>query len=251
MSVNNTFYDTLGARWYEANDDPVALLRAEGRLKNPWVENRIRHNFNSITQINQLRILDVGCGAGFLANSLSEAKFKVVGVDLAYGALQVAKQQDKIGTTCFALADAYRLPFPDQCFDVVTSMDFLEHVENPEQVIAEISRVLKSNGLFFFHTFNRNLLAWFVVIKGVEWFVKNTPKHMHVLPLFIKPEELMNYGRQQGLETLEVKGIMPDISKWAFWKLLLTREVPREFSFRFTPSLTISYLGYAKKLVST
>ena len=41
-SVNNAFYDTLGDRWYDAYDDPVALLRAEGKLKNPWVMERIR-----------------------------------------------------------------------------------------------------------------------------------------------------------------------------------------------------------------
>jgi len=271
--VNNAFYDTLGERWVKAYDDPVALLRAEGELKNPWVIQKIKEYFstdvrasvstkhssgNSSTQsathsatisahLESIKILDIGCGAGFLANALSGQKFKVVGMDFAFGALRVAKHCDTTQRTYFTAADAYHLPFPDAFFDVVTSMDFLEHVEDPAQVIAEAARVLKPKGLFFFHTFNRNLLAYLVVVKGVEWFVKNTPKKMHVLPLFIKPKELVAYGQKVGLEKVMIQGIMPDISKWAFWKLLVTRIVPKDFCFRFTPSLAISYLGYAQK----
>ena len=247
--VNNAFYDTLGERWVKAYDDPVALLRAEGELKNPWIIQKIHQAFSTQNSVSKgpLKILDIGCGAGFLANALSEQKFNVVGMDIAFGALKIAKQTDTTDRTGFAVADAYQLPFPDQYFDVVTSMDFLEHVENPERVIAEAARVLKPKGLFFFHTFNRNLLAYLVVVKGVEWFVKNTPKKMHVLPLFIKPKELVAYGQKVGLEKVMIQGIMPDISKWAFWKLLVTRVVPKDFCFRFTPSLAISYLGYAQK----
>jgi 2-polyprenyl-6-hydroxyphenyl methylase/3-demethylubiquinone-9 3-methyltransferase len=36
-AVNNAVYDTLGRRWYEAEDDPIALLRAESRARNPWI----------------------------------------------------------------------------------------------------------------------------------------------------------------------------------------------------------------------
>jgi 2-polyprenyl-6-hydroxyphenyl methylase / 3-demethylubiquinone-9 3-methyltransferase len=241
--VNNAFYQELGERWYHAWDDPVALLRMEGKLKNPWVAEKIWEAFPG--QVT--KVLDIGCGAGFLTNSLSALGHKVMGVDLSPGSLHVAHTHDATSKVRYQVADAYRLPFQNATFEIVTSMDFLEHVDNPQAVVAEASRVLKPGGLFFFHTFNRNRLAWLVVIKGVEWFVKNTPKHMHILPLFVKPTELASYCTSHGMQVRKMIGIRPEIGRLAFWKMLATRRVPEDFRFRFTPSLAISYLGYAQR----
>jgi 2-polyprenyl-6-hydroxyphenyl methylase/3-demethylubiquinone-9 3-methyltransferase len=264
-AVNNSFYETLGDRWYEAWDDPVALLRAEGRLKNPWVAQRIAARFPG----RACRVLDLGCGGGFLANELSAAGHQVVGVDLSRGSLKVARERgaspggalpgDGAATAtsaAYCVADAYRLPFASAGsthpgagpgFDVVAALDFLEHVDRPGQVIAEAARVLRPGGLFFFHTFNRNFPAWLVVIKGLEWFVRNTPERMHVISLFIKPKELAQYCRESGMEVAEMTGMRPVVESRAFWKMLATRRVPRDFAFRFTPSLGLSYLGVAAK----
>ncbi|MDB5050323.1 MAG: 2-polyprenyl-3-methyl-5-hydroxy-6-metoxy,4-benzoquinol methylase [Fibrobacteres bacterium] len=240
-TVNNAFYDNLGERWYEAYDDPVALLRAEGELKNPWVSQRIRSARNAAPG----RILDIGCGAGFLANALAAEGHTVSGVDMSRGSLKVAASRAPT-PAMYRVADAYRLPYRDASFDAVTALDFLEHVTAPERVIAEAARVLRPGGLFFFHTFNRNYLAWLIVIKGLEWFVRNTPKRMHVLPLFIKPREMSAYCARSGLQTAEMIGMRPRLGR-PFWQMLATRRVPNDFKFTFTPSLNISYLGYAKK----
>ena len=80
-----------------------------------------------------------------------------------------------------------------------------------EVEFAEMARVLRPGGLLFFHTFNRSWLAWLVVIKGVEWFVRNTPKDMHVLHLFLKPSEVEAMCREHEVELrLDVPGFAPD-----------------------------------------
>jgi 2-polyprenyl-6-hydroxyphenyl methylase / 3-demethylubiquinone-9 3-methyltransferase len=263
-SVNNAFYDTLGDRWYDAYDDPVALLRAEGKLKNPWVAERIRAHLSGRHHAAG-RILDIGCGAGFLANALAAQGHQVTGIDMSRGSLKVARAQASAARggprvhrapaappapaaplAQYRVADAYRLPFRNASFDAVSALDFLEHVTEPGRVIAEAARVLKPGGLFFFHTFNRNRLAWLIVIKGLEWFVRNTPDHMHVLPLFIKPKELEGYCLKAGMRPVEMTGIRPALGR-PFWQMLATRRVPKDFAFRLTPSLKISYLGYARK----
>ncbi|MEO7425720.1 MAG: methyltransferase domain-containing protein [Fibrobacteria bacterium] len=268
-AINNAFYDGLGDRWYDAHDDPVALLRAEGETKNPWVMDRIQAGLAGRSG----SILDIGCGAGFLANALAAAGHFTFGADMSLGSLKVARARGLSGPAAgptsaasapqsaalsdvtgrrprlaaYHIADAYRLPYRDGAFDAVTALDFLEHVTDPAQVIAEAARVLRPGGLFFFHTFNRNRLAWLIVIKGLEWFVRNTPERMHVLPLFIKPEELRDYCRSAGMEPVDMIGIRPEIGRAAFWKMLATRRVPADFKFRLTPSLAISYLGCARK----
>ncbi len=244
--INNAFYDDLGERWFTAQDDPVALLRAEGEVKHAWVETQLRERLGIPQPENPpLRVLDVGCGAGFLTHRLAALGYAVQGLDCSPGALRMARSRS--GSDRYHRGDALRLPFRDGSFDAVCAMDFLEHIENPRAAIAEAARVLRPGGLFFFHTFNRNFLAWLIIIKGLEWFVCNTPPRMHVLRLFIKPRELEGYCRDSGLRVEAWRGVRPDFRRTAFWRMLGTGIVPRDFRFVLTPSLRLSYMGMAKK----
>lgn len=235
--VDNSIYETYGDKWYTADDDPVALLRAENKVKTPWILQRVS---------THSKILDVGCGAGFLTNDLARAAHRVTGVDLSGESLAVAQKFDTTHSVDYKIADAYHLPFEDQSFDVVCAMDFLEHVEDPGRAIQEMSRVLKPEGQFFFHTFNRSPLSWFVIIKLVEWLIPKTPKNMHVLHLFIKPDELKNYCFASGMQVKEMTGLKPVLSSIPLSRIFSGR-VPPQMRFELTSSLALSYMGVAKK----
>jgi 2-polyprenyl-6-hydroxyphenyl methylase/3-demethylubiquinone-9 3-methyltransferase len=244
QSVNNEIYEALGERWYSAEDDPVALLRAESRLRSPWVAREIAGALGSGSR----KVLDIGCGGGFLSNHLGALGHGVTGLDASRDALAIAASHDRTGSVLYQQGDALNLPYEDASFDVVCAMDFLEHVENPDQAIAEAARVLRPSGMFFFHTFNRNLLSWLVVIKGVEWFVRNTPRHMHILRLFLKPREVAASCLRHGLSSIEMRGTRPRLDR-SFWRMLLTRRVPSNFSFVFTSSTPLGFSGVARKPV--
>ncbi|MFP5491240.1 MAG: bifunctional 2-polyprenyl-6-hydroxyphenol methylase/3-demethylubiquinol 3-O-methyltransferase UbiG [Bacteriovoracia bacterium] len=243
QKVNNDIYHEYGDRWYTADDDPIALLRAESKAKTPWTLAQITKHKHLH---GKARVLDVGCGAGFLSNELALHGLSVTGVDISQESINVAKRFDKTGSVIYQTADAYHLPFPDESFEVVTAMDFLEHIEDPERVIKEFSRVLKPGGIFIFHTFNRNLLAHLIIIKFVEWVVKNTPKNMHVIRLFIKPAELNDYCHKANLQVKEMVGIRPSLRTITF-KSLLTGIVPQGLRFKLCSSLLLSYMGIAEK----
>lgn len=236
--INNAFYDELGQQWHTAFDHPIALLRAENTLRNPWLAQLITP---------KSKVLDVGCGGGFLTNYLASMGHQVSGVDLSSKSLEIAKQGDATKKVVYQIADAKRLPYDNETFDVVSAMDILEHIENPAEAIREASRVLKPSGKFFFHTFNRNLWSWLIVIKGVEWAVKNTPKNLHVYPLFIKPQEMHEMCRKNDLIVENMVGVRPKLTKPSFWKMLVTREISPDFEFCFTTSLKTGYSGYARK----
>ncbi len=242
-AIDNTVYDALGERWYTAQDDPIALLRAESRLLGPWVLEAIRTQFDQ----HPVRVLDVGCGAGFLTNRLAKAELSVTGLDLSQQSLAVAAQFDETGSVNYLSGDANALPFDDAAFEVVTCMDFLEHVDEPKRVIAEASRVLKPGGLFLFHTFNRNFIARVMVIHMVETLVKNTPKNLHVYELFSTPQEIDGYCQDAGMVTSDWRGTKPVLAKLSVLKGLFTREVPEDFEFRFTTSLKVAYVAQAIK----
>lgn len=238
--IDNTFYEQYGERWYTAFDDPIALLRAENKIKVPWILEYLGNHHK-----NHHTVLDVGCGGGFLSNDLALAGFKVTGVDLSLESLKVAEVYDSTRSVKYEQADAFHLPYPDESFDVVTAMDFLEHVDDPARVIKEFSRVLKPGGLFFFHTFNRNFLSWLIIIKLVEWFIKNTPKNMHVIELFIKPRELKDYCREAGMEVQELTGLRPILSSIDF-QMIKTGVVSPHMRFTLTNNTLLSYLGVAQ-----
>jgi len=240
--VNNDIYHQLGERWYTARDDPIALLRAEARARNPWIAENIRQAFPS----GEVRVLDMGCGGGFLSNYLAGAGFTVTGLDAAAESLAIAQRHDATGRACYVMGDAYRLPYADGAFQAACAMDFLEHVDEPGLVVAEAARILQPSGLFFFATFNRNFISWLFGIKGVEWFVKNTPPRLHELSHFIKPAELRAMCEESGLRVNELRGFAPRFNR-AFWRLLATGVVTDDFTFQFGRNTLTGYIGIALK----
>lgn len=233
--VNNAFYDDLKEGWHHAQNHPIALLRAENRARIPWIRSQIP---------KPVDVLDIGCGGGFLTNALAKVGHTVSGIDLSTESLRIAAETDLTKSVRYSHADAYALPFEDKIFDVVCAMDLLEHVDTPGKVIQEASRVLRPGGQFFFHTFNRNWVSYLVALKGVEWFVPNVPKNMHLYRCFIRPGELKDMLHQNGLKVAQMHGLNP-VCNGAFLRAMFTRRISEDFRFKLSRSLKCGYLGYA------
>ncbi len=88
--INNAFYDDLGNMWNTANDHPIALLRAENALRNPWIQKVLEEN-----NYSGAKVLDIGCGGGLLTNYLARKGHEVSGIDLSTKSLDIAKEFDQ------------------------------------------------------------------------------------------------------------------------------------------------------------
>jgi 2-polyprenyl-6-hydroxyphenyl methylase / 3-demethylubiquinone-9 3-methyltransferase len=106
--------------------------------------------------------------------------------------------------------------------------------------------VLRPGGLLFFQTFNRTRQANLIVIKGVELFVKNAPRDLHVLRLFRTPAELRRMLAAHGMGLVELRGSRPRF-RWPLWRMLPTGRVGDDFAFTFTASTKLGSTGYARK----
>ena len=240
--MNNTLYSNLKDLWYTSQNHSISLLRAENATRIPWIVKQVTRHF-----WNKAHILDVGCGAGWLSNSLALHGYEITGVDSAASNLNIALKHDATRGVKYLIAEPEKLPFPDASFDVVCAMEILEHVQDPHQIVKEASRTLKPGGLFLFHTYNRNLLTYAFAIKCMNWFVRNAPRNQHLHNRFIKPKELIQMCHQYHLKIDHMLGFQPCIWSSAFWKLLKTRIIPADLEFTFCNSLSIGYSGAAKK----
>ena len=242
-TVNNAFYDDLGARWFEGDDHAIALLRAESHLKLDYTLGV----FERYGVDPGARVLDVACGAGLLSLPLAARGYRVEGVDLSEPSLDEARQRVPDGADAtFRVGDATALDAADGTYDAVLLYDMLEHVEDQHGVIAEAARVVRPGGHVLFSTFNRTPLAWLLAIQGFRFVVRDAPDHIHVWRLFLPPSTLAEMAARAGLDVDEVVGSRPRVDG-AFWRSILKRRVDPAFSFTTTRTLGVGYMGVAVK----
>ncbi len=149
------------------------------------------------------KVLDMGCGEGILLDRLKkDYQIEGFGVDNSYKTIERAKK-NSLFQHDFRLAEATTLPFPDLFFDVVISFDTLEHVQDKDQSLAEIGRVLKKHGRLLIYTINKNQAwtwNWLISKLGVDIYqrVDHRPED------FVDPKRLSFRLKSQRIATKRI-----------------------------------------------
>jgi len=107
-----------------------------------------------IKELPRNEMLELGCGTGHWSDFFSKNGFKVTGIDISEAMLTIAKDK-KIDAT-FKVGDAGQIPFQDESFQCISSITMLEFVDNQDQVINEMHRVLKKDGWLLLGCLNKN-----------------------------------------------------------------------------------------------
>lgn len=152
------------------------------------------------------RILDVGCGGGFVSYALTAAGYEVVGVDLSTRAVHAARLA---AAGWFAAASGERLPFASDTFDAVICSEVLEHVDSPGQVLSEVARTMKPGATLLFSTPNRTWLSRLVLIDLAQrWRPTSVlPPGLHEWSRLIRPDEMRQMMSVRGLHVDEMRGL--------------------------------------------
>ncbi len=163
-----------------------------------------------------LRILDIGCGGGLLAEPMARLGAEVVGADAAERNIPVARLHaeqsglaiDYRHTTAEAMAEA------GEQFDAVLNMEVVEHVADPLAYLTACRDLLTPGGLQICSTLNRNPKSYVMAIIGAEQVMRWLPKGTHDWNKFITPDELYDLLTQAGLEPVDRKGFVFNPISW-------------------------------------
>ncbi|MEM9357290.1 MAG: bifunctional 2-polyprenyl-6-hydroxyphenol methylase/3-demethylubiquinol 3-O-methyltransferase UbiG [Pseudomonadota bacterium] len=230
-----TIYDSQAAHWW---DGSVRWLRTLHNM----VPARLRYFDTFVKQWDGLIVLDVGCGGGFMSEAIAQRGARVLAVDPAAKAIDVARKRAATSGLLidYQVGTGEVMNLADNSVDVVVCVDVLEHVQSVPRTLAEIARVLRPGGLFAFDTINRNPLSRFAVITCAENVLGFLPKGTHDPNLFIKPGELTSALEQLGFEPIGLAGLGPTG---------VNRDL--DFTFGRVPLTLIQYMGVARRVRAT
>ncbi|MDB5406019.1 MAG: ubiG [Rhodospirillales bacterium] len=156
-----------------------------------------------------LRLLDVGCGGGLLAEPMARLGFAVTGIDATPETIATAR----IHAEQSRLAIDYRaVPVEDlarsgEMFDVVLAMEIVEHVADLDAFLDATAAVLNPGGMLVVATLNRTTKAYLLAVVGAEYVLRWLPRGTHEWSKFIRPSELAAGLRRNGLRAEEMTGV--------------------------------------------
>lgn len=200
-------FSKLAHEWWDIN----------GEFRTLHHINPVRLKFiQSHVNLNNKKIIDIGCGGGILAESMAQTGALVTGLDLSSQLIETAKlhliesQQAaspslNISYECIDIAEKANQIAHE--FDILTCLEMLEHNSDYETIIYNCNKLLKSGGIAFFSTLNRNLKSYAFGVVAAEYMMKIVPRGTHDYKKFIKPAELNSVLNKYQFELFDIKGI--------------------------------------------
>jgi len=194
-------FNALATHWWDAAG-PLKALHQMNPLRLEYIEERVT--------LRGARVLDVGCGGGILSEAMAKRGAEVRGIDLAQAGIEVAREHAaEAGITVdYACRDVEQLAAEEPAgFDVVTCLELLEHVPDPEMLLKSCALTAKPGGSVFFSTINRNLKSFLYAIVGAEHVLRIVPRGTHAYRKLIRPSELADWCRRANLRLTDITGL--------------------------------------------
>jgi 2-polyprenyl-6-hydroxyphenyl methylase/3-demethylubiquinone-9 3-methyltransferase len=243
-------FAAIAAEWWSDNG-PMRPLHKPNPIRLKWIKGEIAAHFadpgraspssplvgrdpTSAEALTGLRILDVGCGAGILAEPLARMGAAVTGIDPSPELVEAARlHAAESGLAIdYRAATAEELAAAGERYDVVTALEVVEHVTDVPAFVAACGALVKPGGLTIFSTINRTMKAFLLAIVGAEYVLRWLPRGTHAYDKLVTPDELAAAFRAAGLEPGADTGIM---------------YVPFADEFRPTRDLDVNYMMAATR----
>ncbi len=206
-------FSRISGQWWDPRG-PMAALHKFNPARLAYIRDRAAAHFGRdpkrLDSLAGLRLLDIGCGGGILAEPLTRLGAAVVGADPSDSNIAVAQHHaaqsglaiDYRNTSAEALAAA------GERFDAVLAMEVVEHVADVDLFIEIAAEMVRPGGLLFVATLNRTVKSFALAIVGAEYILRWLPRGTHQWDKFITPNELEIAVAQSGMQITQETGVI-------------------------------------------
>ena len=211
-------FTTMSDHWWDMRG-PMAPLHAFTPIRIDYILANIERFWPKKARSTQpascpltgLRILDIGCGGGLLAEPMARLGATVTGIDATEAAIIAATAHAKhsgldIDYFCSTAED---LASNGVTFDVIYASEVIEHVADRGLFIKAISSMLDPKGVVIVTTINRSLPALFLAKFALEYVVRLVPPGTHDPQKFVRPNELRQEFAAAGIMLDDMTGLAP------------------------------------------
>jgi 2-polyprenyl-6-hydroxyphenyl methylase/3-demethylubiquinone-9 3-methyltransferase len=203
-------FSKMAAEWWDPNGK-FKPLHKFNPIRIRYIKENIINSFKLKSKkkpLDNINILDIGCGGGLLSEPMRRLGANVTGIDASSKNINIAKLHAKKNK----LKINYLCSSPEKLkiqkkFDVILNMEIVEHVEDINFFINSCSKLLKKNGLMFVATLNKTLKSYLFAIIGAEYVLRWLPIGTHDWEKFVKPEDLKKILNKNNLKLEKLDGM--------------------------------------------
>ena len=208
-------------RWWDP-EGPFRPLHWMTPARMEFIRDQVASHYGlqplRLSPLKGLSAVDIGCGGGLACEPLCRMGAQVTGIDADATAIHVASrhaEEQGLGIQ-YIHGAAEDLVEQGKTFDIVTALEVIEHVSDPDAFILLCSKLLRPGGILIVSTLNRTWKSYAMAIVASEHIVHWTPAGTHEWKKFIKPSELGRLVRRYGLTVSNAAGMVYNPFKHEF-----------------------------------
>lgn len=198
-------FESMASEWWDINGK-LKPLHKLNPTRIDYIKRQICDQFDC-ADVKGLSILDVGCGGGLVCEPLAKMGADVTGIDAGENAIRIAKEHAQDNSLNITYRNEASTDHDGQ-YDVVLALEIIEHVDNVDDFVSSVCKLVKPNGIVIFSTLNRTPKSFALGIVAAEYILRWLPQGTHSWKKFVKPSELARYVQVNDMQVNDITGLV-------------------------------------------